>query len=88
MVANVLRTWFRKQLRGRAMPAHTTVKLDKLVEGLGGQWVGIKDGEVVAAARTMDELLMALHESRRPGVRNATIMRVRAEGEQELVGLG
>lgn len=58
------------------------------VDGLEGKWVAVKDGEVVAADDTMDGLLLRLHESQRPGVRNATVLRVPPRDEPELVGLG
>lgn len=80
--------WFRRRTSGGTAVEHEVVKLDSLVRGFGGQWVAIKDGAVVGAARTMDELLLRLKDSQLPGVRNATIMRVRAEDEEELVGLG
>lgn len=49
---------------------------------LGGE---IKGGEVVDARRTPDELVMALKERQ---IRDAIILRVPAENEAELVGLG
>lgn len=59
------------------------------LRGFEGRWVAVKDGEVVAAAETMDQLIMALRDSQRgPEVRNATILRVPGEHEAELVGLG
>jgi hypothetical protein len=71
------------------MAANEPVDLASRLQGFQGKWVAVKDGEVVAAAETMDRLLLTLHESQRgPAVRNATILRVPAEHEAELVGLG
>ena len=55
------------------------------LEGLAGQWVGVKDGKVVAAGPTPDAVGMKLRSKR---IRGATILRVPAEGEPELVGIG
>ena len=48
-------------------------------------WVALKDGRVVEARHTADAVYTVLRER---GVRGATIMRVSAIGETELVGLG
>lgn len=48
-----------------------------------------RTARVVAAAETMDRLILTLQESQHgENVRNATILRVPAEHEAELVGLG
>lgn len=68
---------------------HEPVELAGSLRGFEGRWVAVKDGEVVAAAETMDRLILTLQESQRgENVRNATILRVPAEHEAELVGLG
>lgn len=68
---------------------HEPVELAGSLRGFEGRWVAVKDGEVVAAAETMDRLILTLQESQRgESVRNATILRVPAEHEAELVGLG
>jgi hypothetical protein len=61
------------------------VLLRDAVKGFEGKWVGLKDRQVVEARNTADAVYMALRER---GIRGATIMRVPAIGEPELVGLG
>lgn len=68
---------------------HRAVDLAGSLRGFEGRWVAVKDGKVVAAAETMDRLLLTLQESQLgSSVRNATVLRVPAENEAELVGLG
>ena len=55
------------------------------LEGLAGQWIAVKDGKVVAAGPTPDAVGMKLRSKQ---IRGATILRVPAEGEPELVGIG
>jgi hypothetical protein len=55
------------------------------LEGLAGQWVAVKGGKVVAAGPTPDAVGMRLRSKQ---IRGATILRVPAEGEPELVGIG
>ena len=55
------------------------------VAGFEGKWVALKDRQVVEARDTADAVYMPLRER---GIRGATIMRVPAIGEPELVGLG
>jgi hypothetical protein len=50
-----------------------------------GLWVAIRDGRVVEAHRTPDELVAALH---RRDITDATVMRLPGEYDKELVGLG
>ncbi len=61
------------------------VRLAELLQGLEGQFVAIKDGEVKAAHRTPDGLHLALMER---DVKDATILRVPDFNEPELVGFG
>lgn len=60
-------------------------RLPVAVREMPGKWVAVKDGEVVAARETPDQLLSEL---RRRGVRGARILRAPGEGDVELVGLG
>ncbi len=55
------------------------------LDGFAGMWVAVKDGRVVEAGRTPDAVVLKLRAKR---VRGATILRVPAEGEPELVGIG
>lgn len=49
---------------------------------LRGQWIALHNGEVVESGFSLDEVMLRLH-------RHAfTVMRVPAEEEAELVGLG
>lgn len=83
------RLWQQRSIpRVSSMRVARPVELNEQVKGLGGKWVAVKSGQVVAAAETMDKLLLLLQESQRPGVRNATIFRVAPDDEPELVGLG
>jgi hypothetical protein len=61
------------------------VLLGDAVRGFEGKWVGLKNRKVVEARDTADAVYLALRER---GIRGATIMRVPAIGEPELVGLG
>lgn len=61
------------------------VLLGDAVRGFKGKWVGLKDRKVVEARDTADAVYLTLRER---GIRGATIMRVPAIGEPELVGLG
>jgi hypothetical protein len=61
------------------------VRIADDLEGLAGQWVAVKNGKVVAAGPTSDAVGMKLRSKR---IRGATILRVPAEGEPELVGIG
>lgn len=61
------------------------VLLHEAVRGFEGKWVALKDRRVVEARDTADAVYLALREQ---GIRGATIMRVPAIGEPELVGLG
>ncbi len=61
------------------------VLLREAVRGFEGKWVALKDRRVVEARDTADAVYLALREQ---GIRGATIMRVPAIGEPELVGLG
>lgn len=75
--------------RNSVSASHDPVELAGSLRGFEGRWVAVKDGDVVAAAETMDRLLLTLQESQQgASVRNATIFRVPAEHEAELVGLG
>jgi hypothetical protein len=47
--------------------------------------VAIKDGEVVEARHTPDEVILALHERE---IRGAYVVRMPGEDDNELIGLG
>lgn len=60
----------------------------RLVDGFydyPGMWIGVKDGRILEVRRTPDEVVEALH---RKNVVGALVMRVPAEHDKELVGLG
>ena len=61
------------------------VLLRDAVHGFEGKWVALKNRRVIEARETADAVYMALRDR---GIRGATIMRVPAIGEPELVGLG
>lgn len=50
-----------------------------------GHWVALRNGEVIEVGSTFDEVMLNLH---RRDITNVTVMRIPAEAEAELVGLG
>jgi hypothetical protein len=61
------------------------VRVAEDLAALAGMWVAIKDGQVIEAGRTPDAVGMKLRARR---IRGASILRVPAEGEPDLVGIG
>ncbi|MFN0090411.1 MAG: DUF5678 domain-containing protein [Acidimicrobiales bacterium] len=59
--------------------------LRDVVAGFEGKWVALKGRRVVEVGGTAEAVYTALRDS---GVAGATIMRVPAIGEPELLGLG
>lgn len=86
-----VRPWKRREARGterrRDMAAARMepLRLAEATAGLEGKWAALQDGRVVQAARTPEELQMRLRER---GIEGATILRVPAEDEPEVVGFG
>lgn len=75
--------WFRR-FRAKRGPLEP-VQLAELLRPYPGQWVAIKNGEVVEISDTPDRLVLALSDR---DILDATIIRAPAENEPELVGLG
>lgn len=71
--------------RSRLSPTSAPVPIADLVRGFEGNWVAIKDGDVVAARPTPDALHM---EIRGTDKADALILRVPDHDEPELVGFG
>ena len=73
----------------RAMPSEERsvepVRTQRLAEQLAGKWAAMHNGEVIEAGDTFDEVMMRLHAR---SITSATVMRIPAETEAELVGLG
>jgi hypothetical protein len=61
------------------------IRTGELLRGCAGKWVAMRNGEVVEGRETFDQLVIALQER---DIKNVTVMRVPAEHEVELVGLG
>ena len=61
------------------------VALAHLLRQVPGKWVALRNGEIVDARDTLDELAASLEQQ---GIKDATVMRSPKEGEPELVGLG
>jgi hypothetical protein len=61
------------------------VKLAEKLRGFEGQWVALKGGKVIVAGRTPDSVVKQLRGKQ---IQDATVLRVPAEDEPELVGLG
>jgi len=66
----------------RGAPAEN---LARIQHEYAGAWVAMKDGGVVEARPTPYELIAALHER---DIVDATVIRMPAGSEPELVGLG
>jgi hypothetical protein len=75
----------RLMRRNRSIRVMKPVRIADDLEGLAGKWVAVKDGKVVEAGNTPDAVGMKLRSKQ---IRGATIFRVPAEGEPELVGIG
>lgn len=61
------------------------IRIRDLARQVPGQWVAIRDNEIVEAAASLDELMAAL---KRRCISDVTVIRAAAEHETELVGLG
>lgn len=61
------------------------VRLAELIRGFEGKWVAISGQQVVAAHETADQLILTLQIK---SMMDALILRVPAEDEPEMVGLG
>jgi len=86
----ILRRLFHRYAVRMATSSDKVVRLDpipvaQMVRAFEGNWVAIKNGEVVQAAETPGLLSLRLKEGQ---IRNATIVRARRHDETELVGLG
>ena len=71
--------------RNRSIRVMKPIRIADDLAGLAGQWVAVKDGRVVESGNTPDAVGMKLRSKQ---IRGATILRVPAEGEPELVGIG
>ena len=85
-----MRRWLRAFRRGgkarHVGNAHLEpVRTADLLRSCAGKWVAMHNGEVVEGRDTFDQLVMALQERE---LTNVTVMRVPAEHDVELVGLG
>lgn len=78
------RPFSRKGKKVRMAPEHGKANAETLRQ-FAGRWVAIRDGDVIAAFETFDRLYEDLHSRKESG---ATILRVPAENEPELVGFG
>ena len=61
------------------------VRIADLLRQVPGQWVAIRDGEIIEAKGTPDELIAALKNR---CINDATVMRAPTEHEAEFVGIG
>lgn len=61
------------------------VRIAGLLREVPGQWVAIRNGEIIEARATPDELIAAL---RSRSINDATVMRAPTEHEAEYVGIG
>jgi hypothetical protein len=61
------------------------VRLAEKLRGFEGQWVALKGGKVIVAGPTPDSVVKQLRSNR---IEDATVLRVPAKDEPELVGLG
>jgi hypothetical protein len=77
-----LRIWW--QQKGTGMSELPPANVDTLRQ-LAGQWVAIRDGRILTAKDTFDQVYHHLHERQERGT---TILRIPADEEPELVGFG
>ena len=61
------------------------IRLAELLNNVPGQWVALRDGEIVDARSKLDDLVRVLHER---DITDVTVVRAPAEHEAEMVGLG
>ena len=61
------------------------VKIADLLREVPGQWVAIRDGEIIEARRTADEVMAALADR---CIADAVVMRSPERHETEFVGIG
>ncbi len=61
------------------------IALAALLREVPGKWVALRNGEIVDARETLDQLIMSLKERE---IKDVTVMRSPAERESELVGFG
>ena len=76
------RHWRRKQL---TMSSVEPIRLADLLRQVPGKWVALRNGEIVDARETLDQLVQSLKER---NIKDVTVMRAPAEHEPELVGFG
>lgn len=81
-------SWLRRLGHGkgqgvRRMEPVRIVAVD--LQGLEGKWIAIREGKVIAAKDSSDAIFMWLRSRQ---IRDASVLRVPAENEPELVGLG
>lgn len=76
------RHWRRKQV---SMPTVEPIRLAELLRQVPGKWVALRNGEIVDASETLDQLVRSLKDR---NIKDVTVMRAPAEHEPELVGFG
>lgn len=82
----MVRRWRRETARtGPVVKRMEPIRLAGILREYAGLWVALRDGKVVEAGETPDQLVMALQ---RRAITDATIMRAPGPEEPELVGLG
>jgi len=67
------------------MRAVEPIRIAELARQVPGQWVALRDGVIVEAASSLDQLMSALAVR---CISDVTVMRSPVEDEAELVGLG
>ena len=80
------RAWLIARLQQRAVTSRSSSSHHvPSLRGFEGEWVAIRDGEVVEARDSPYELVARLRQRQ---VEDAAIMRAPAENEPEMVGFG
>lgn len=81
--------WSKRRLDGYVgavgSDAVEPIRTSHLAAQVRGQWVALRNGEVVDCGATFDELMLRLHERE---IVDVTVMRIPDESEAELIGLG
>jgi hypothetical protein len=87
-----LRLWLYRPQRGYVpvmadQPRRTLepVRTSHVTAQVKGQWVAMRNGEIVEVGATFDEVMLRLHDRE---ITDVTVIRIPADTEAELVGLG
>jgi hypothetical protein len=75
----------RRSKMSRGMREAEPLRISELARQVPGKWVAVRDHEVIDVADSLDALVTALAVR---CISDVSVLRIPAEGESELVGLG